>query len=623
MRLFALGLALCLTIGGAACFSFAPTLGQASRLGVPSHARVSIAQRRREGVALQMGMPRGKISTGNKFTSLKLASVLETINIQEFDTQGQDQLCPQELRAALRSKKVSLTEYQFMGLLRELDKNVDGYICKADIDATIRDIRETFDSPSLVKASGTAAREARDKFFENIAGRTDAWRENSRRYSRTVFEASDWLKYRRSTRLIEMVLSTFNSGVLRALWFDIAVVVTLCSALLLYNHGIEDGYLLQALSGTPEPVQEAAKQLPVAKLPLSPFTISSPALGLLLVFRTNGAFQRFFEARALWGALINYSRTMTRQALYYMDDPRYIEETCRRTIVFARALKLHMRYEADKDRVAMKEFTGLIGKEEAEKLMAATHRPCQALTDLASVVRRAPNLDSTARRSFDVTMENFSNQLGACERIFKTPLPLLYTRHTARFLTLWVLTLPLAMYTELKGSLMLIPIMAVIAAFKLGIEELGVQITEPFSVLPLENMCDGIEASCTEMIKRGTEKAMTQESYAFFAGSDANQILSQAVLGFPQEDKSFVAEIIDGSEDFELMADEGAPCSVLVGLDSESYPMMDKEAMMRMARKNVDRYSSTYEDSWRLGMGGFGISGSESGDTDDEEGCLI
>jgi predicted membrane chloride channel (bestrophin family) len=60
-------------------------------------------------------------------------------------------------------------------------------------------------------------------------------------------------------------------------------------------------------------ITDFVKSLTIAKLPLQPFTLSSPALGLLLVFRTNGAFQRFFEARALWGALINYSRNCVRQ----------------------------------------------------------------------------------------------------------------------------------------------------------------------------------------------------------------------------------------------------------------------------------------------------------------------
>lgn len=557
---------------------------------------------------------------------LALASVLETINIQEFDSNGKGQLDIKELRAALRSRNVILTEYEFMGLLRAMDRNVDGFICKEDIDATIQVIRgESNRHPeSILKVSSTKMIAAKDQVLSDIAARTDAWRESSRKYSRTVFEAKDWLRYRRSTRLIEMVLSSLESGVLRALWFDISVVVMICSALLVYNHGIEDGYLQQALSDAPAAVQNFVKHLPVAKIPLSAFTITSPALGLLLVFRTNGSFQRFFEARAVWGGVINYCRTMTRQALFYMDDPRYIEEATRRTIVFARALKLHLRYDAGSESVARQEFQSLIGSVETEKLLAATHRPCQALADLASVIRRA-NLDPHARRSFDVTLENFSNQLGACERIFKTPLPLVYTRHTARFLTLWVLTLPLAMYSELKGSLMLIPIMAVIAAFKLGIEELGVQITEPFSILPLENMCDGIEASCTEMIKRGAEKALTNDQpYAFFASHDAREILPQKLLGLQQtSDQSITDKLSDAGDVLQICKITGQ-VSMLVDPDDEVYPQMDKNAMINIAKQNVEKYSSTtYEDIWRLGMEGFSFFedslGYPSEDADDED----
>lgn len=80
----------------------------------------------------------------------------------------------------------------------------------------------------------------------------------------------------------------------------------------------------------------------------------------------------------------------------------------------------------------------------------------------------------------------------------------------------------MGLYKDVGGSLALIPVCAVITAFKLGIEELGVQITEPFSVLPLENMCDGIENSCFEMVRRNTKTALEGPKYA---GDDAKKIL--------------------------------------------------------------------------------------------------
>lgn len=197
---------------------------------------------------------------------------------------------------------------------------------------------------------------------------------------------------------------------------------------------------------------------------------------------------------------------MVRQGGMHLTNARDVEELTKRTIAFARALKLHLRYEADKEEVGRREMEALLGKKEADKLLAAKHRPCQALSDLTSHLRSC-DMPAYAVPAFDRTLEQFSNQLGACERIFKTPLPLLYTRHTSRFLTIWCLMLPFCLYKELGGSPVMIPIAATISAFLLGIEELGVQIAEPFSVLPLENICNGIQAACTQMMNKGIPDA--------------------------------------------------------------------------------------------------------------------
>ena len=89
-----------------------------------------------------------------------------------------------------------------------------------------------------------------------------------------------------------------------------------------------------------------------------------------------------------------------------------------------------------------------------------------------------------------------------CDRIYTTPIPLFYTRHTARFLLIWLLTVPMALYQELKASKwVLIPISTLNALFLFGIEELGVQIEEPFSILPLGNVCNDIKNAADEVLR--------------------------------------------------------------------------------------------------------------------------
>jgi hypothetical protein len=96
--------------------------------------------------------------------------------------------------------------------------------------------------------------------------------------------------------------------------------------------------------------------------------------------------------------------------------------------------------------------------------------------------------------------------LGASERIFTSPVPTFYTRHTARFLAFWLLALPTALYDPFKvtwNHWAVIPATVVLSGFLLGIEELATQMEEPFSILPLEKMCEGsIRISVMEQVER-------------------------------------------------------------------------------------------------------------------------
>merc|ERR1719183_954819 len=80
--------------------------------------------------------------------------------------------------------------------------------------------------------------------------------------------------------------------------------------------------------------------------------------------------------------------------------------------------------------------------------------------------------------------------VGACERILSTPIPVGYTIHTARFLFLWLLLLPLALEQQLGLGTVFGEV--VLGFGLLGIEDIGIMLEEPFCVLPLEAMCNKI-----------------------------------------------------------------------------------------------------------------------------------
>jgi predicted membrane chloride channel (bestrophin family) len=80
---------------------------------------------------------------------------------------------------------------------------------------------------------------------------------------------------------------------------------------------------------------------------------------------------------------------------------------------------------------------------------------------------------------------------GACERIIATPIPLSFSRHTARSLVIWLLTLPFVL-VPMMGWLS-VPCIFTLAYLVLGIDEIGIQIEEPFATLPLTPLCATIE----------------------------------------------------------------------------------------------------------------------------------
>jgi predicted membrane chloride channel (bestrophin family) len=127
--------------------------------------------------------------------------------------------------------------------------------------------------------------------------------------------------------------------------------------------------------------------------------------------------------------------------------------------------------------------------------------------------------------------------LGACERIFRSPIPLVYTRHTARFLTSFMVLLPLALWGPMAGSWnhwATIPATTILAIFLFGIEEIGIQIEEPFGILPLEALCDtSIETVVTDMqdsYKKGFFGELRDDATP---GYSANQLPQELSANFP------------------------------------------------------------------------------------------
>eukprot|EP00939_MAST-03C_sp_MAST-3C-sp1_P000104 g104.t1 len=224
------------------------------------------------------------------------------------------------------------------------------------------------------------------------------------------------------------------------------------------------------------------------------------ALGLLLVFRTNSAYDRFWEGRKKWGMIINRTRDISRQAITWMKDKGNLWHTViRHTIAFAYASRSHLRASRD-----IRDVEDILTQGEFDYLSAADHIPMRATVVISSCIveaHRKKILDPYAAQSMDANLTSLLDQLGACERIKKTPIPFSYVMHTRRFITIYLLTLPFAL-SDLEWYM--VPAVAGLAYAFLGIEAIAIEIEDPFAYglndLPLGDLCDTIRRNLREVL---------------------------------------------------------------------------------------------------------------------------
>ena len=215
-------------------------------------------------------------------------------------------------------------------------------------------------------------------------------------------------------------------------------------------------------------------------VPLGPafLSILGIILGLLLVFRTNSAYDRWWEGRKLWGQLVNVSRGLAHQL-----DAQLVATAPERRAVYAEhlaqfpvLLKEHLR----KPR-------GAVGEHEPNGLLTALHRDVHA--DIVD-----GHLADGARITLQPLLQAFDDVLGACERIRNTPIPFSYSSYVKQFVVLYALVMPFGLVREFGYGAVIASMFSFFAT--MGLELLATEIEEPFGTdpndLPLTTICDVI-----------------------------------------------------------------------------------------------------------------------------------
>lgn len=322
--------------------------------------------------------------------------------------------------------------------------------------------------------------------------------EMSRTYRRTVFDLDDWKRHRESSRYFRHMVTLPESGIFMALLPFILALMGETAMIELWH------------------VAEAAGSLGPLPAPphvhMTPFNITAFALSLLLVFRTNSGYGRFDEARKMWGLVVNRTRDFVSQSESYIapTNPETAIEVALYTKGFVKCLMNHFRDDVD----LPKELKSVgFTDSDIENVLASNHRPLFCIKVLRDLIEEGTTTGSdgtgvvrvSERIAMDANVTSFGDQLGGCERLMRTPVPLFYYHHISRFITIWLATLPFGLVDEIHGAA--IPVMGVVTFLLLAIDEVGVQVEEPFGVLPLEAITARICADIDEMSRRyGTDE---------------------------------------------------------------------------------------------------------------------
>lgn len=233
--------------------------------------------------------------------------------------------------------------------------------------------------------------------------------------------------------------------------------------------------------------------------------VPSVVLGLLLVFRTNTAYERFWEGRKLWGTLVNTVRNLARQiwgaiAERKQEDRKAKIETLRLLVAFAVSIKLHLRSEP-----LNHELEALMSSERYQLLHTMNHPPLEIafwIGDYLQLQHERGCLNTYQLASMLKLLDTMVDVLGSCERILKTPIPLAYSIHLKQLLLIYCLFLPFQMVGDLNWLTGFV--VGLISFTVFGIEEIGIEIENPFGYdandLPLDTICATMQRNIEDLI---------------------------------------------------------------------------------------------------------------------------
>lgn len=228
------------------------------------------------------------------------------------------------------------------------------------------------------------------------------------------------------------------------------------------------------------------------RLPIGLHEIIGAIIALILALRTNTAYNRFWEGRTLWGAIVNSCRNVTRIVEQHARvDPDEMRVFAAYVALFAHATRRRLRQQP------LEEASRLLG-DQGEAIANAKHPALAVSNELSrrvAALAASGNLDRMMATQAEAQIVALVDYLGGCERISSAPTPLGYVLLMRRCIALFLATSPWALVEQLGGYTPILTVM--IAYIVLMLEALANELDDPFGQDPndlaLTRICAVIE----------------------------------------------------------------------------------------------------------------------------------
>lgn len=245
-------------------------------------------------------------------------------------------------------------------------------------------------------------------------------------------------------------------------------------------------------------------------MPHIPLALFGSAIGIILAFRNQSSYARWWEARTLWGAVVNTSRTLARQVTTVMltsndQEAGELREYQRRLVFHEIAYVIALRQQL-RGLQPWEELAPLLSEKELSELLDEKNVPLAILQQMSGLLRQCHVrgwLVVVQWRALDQNLDDLMNAQGGSERIKNTPMPKQYDYFPRLFVQIYCLLLPLALvvnmgwYTPLGSTL--------VGFIFLALDKIGRDLEDPFDNtifdVPLTAITTTIEINLRQMLR--------------------------------------------------------------------------------------------------------------------------